>query len=546
MSRFKQLVCFFVVTVLSIGLLSGIGYVETRLDEQVELHHLRFEGSVNSAPPLVAVTTLALGSFRGLIADVLWLRANALKDEGNYIETVQLANWITDLQPTYSGMTVYLAWDMAYNISVTCSQREDRWRWVQEGIRLIRDKAIYYNPEDPTLYKDLAWTFMHKMGQIMDDANQYYKNQWAVNMDRIIGRKPDWQAMATVPLGERAFMKQYPEGSPAWIAAAKAGYPTFATLLDAYSDQNGLPPKLAEALKPELAAELSNALRTNWLYANTKVEPSIVIEINEKYGSLDWRTMEAQAIYWAFYGLKKMPGGKNIDCERVISQALAMSFINGRIVELDRKNSAYLIMMPNPNLAQSVLDTYDQAFENNGSQSFISAKLNFYKDAIVLLYSYGMDQEAQDFYRAYQKEERAQQLKADPEAKVRFPPFKDFAQKEWEEDVRTASFLKLNSLLLSRLIEMFKAIGEGRLDDARQLQDQARFIYDDYMKNAKNDPKLEIRTQLAPFDDFIEQAYRVLAQSLAPAEKAQLDSWIQLMLEQEKERMRDAEAQAGK
>ena len=140
---------YFVLVCVTLVLLFGVGRVERRLDNAVAEHHLRFTGQIKNAPPLVTFTTVALGSFRGLVADLLWLRAGSLQEKGSYFEMVQLARWITDLQPTFSGATAYLAWNMAYNISVTCSSFEDRWRWVNEGIKLIRDQAIEYNPEDP-------------------------------------------------------------------------------------------------------------------------------------------------------------------------------------------------------------------------------------------------------------------------------------------------------------------------------------------------------------------------------------------------------------
>ena len=179
-SKFRTLSLYGLLAVVTLVLLFGLSRIENRLEGQIKTHHLRFTGQIENAPPLVAFTTVALGSFRGLIADLLWLRAGALQEKGNYYEMAQLARWLTDLQPTFSGATAYLAWNMAYNISVTCSDFADRWRWVNEGIRLIRDRALIYNPEDPVLYKDLAWIFQHKMGNYMDDANQYYKVQQIV------------------------------------------------------------------------------------------------------------------------------------------------------------------------------------------------------------------------------------------------------------------------------------------------------------------------------------------------------------------------------
>ena len=110
---------FTVLAAVTLVLLLGVNRFEKRLDAQVAEHKLRFTGEIRNAPPMVIFTTVALGSFRGIVADLLWLRAGALQEKGNYFEMVQLARWITDLQPTFSGATAYLAWNMAYNISVT-------------------------------------------------------------------------------------------------------------------------------------------------------------------------------------------------------------------------------------------------------------------------------------------------------------------------------------------------------------------------------------------------------------------------------------------
>ena len=144
---------YFVLVLVTIALLIGSSAVSRRLDAKVKEGNLRFTGEIKNAPVLVTFTTVALGSFRGLVADLLWLRAGALQEKRNYFEMVQLARWITDLQPTFSGATAYLAWNMAYNISVTCSNHAERWRWVNEGIDLLLHKALEYNPDDACIYK---------------------------------------------------------------------------------------------------------------------------------------------------------------------------------------------------------------------------------------------------------------------------------------------------------------------------------------------------------------------------------------------------------
>ena len=80
---------------------------------------------------MLAFTTVALGGFRGLISNALWIRANDLQDEDKFFEMAQLADWITKLEPHFVQVWLVQAWNMAYNISVKFKDYPDRWRWVR-------------------------------------------------------------------------------------------------------------------------------------------------------------------------------------------------------------------------------------------------------------------------------------------------------------------------------------------------------------------------------------------------------------------------------
>src|SRR6201996_7964449 len=100
---------------------------------------------LENAPPVLAFTSVALGGFRGLIANALWMRATDLQDEDKYFEMVQLADWITKLEPHFTSVWTIQAWNMAYNISVKFKDPQDRWQWVSRGVHLLRDEAIPIN-----------------------------------------------------------------------------------------------------------------------------------------------------------------------------------------------------------------------------------------------------------------------------------------------------------------------------------------------------------------------------------------------------------------
>ena len=41
--------------------------------------------SLENAPPSLAFATVAMGAFRGIVVDILWMRADTLKSEGKFL-----------------------------------------------------------------------------------------------------------------------------------------------------------------------------------------------------------------------------------------------------------------------------------------------------------------------------------------------------------------------------------------------------------------------------------------------------------------------------
>jgi hypothetical protein len=127
---------------------------------------------------------------------------------------------------------------MAYNISVMFSAG-DRYAGSEAA---IRDEAIVYNPADPMLYKELGWIFQHKMGNIMDDFNLYYKNRLALEMEQVFGSKPDWQQLASAPRDTGSLLKVIPNSEKFMELLAKSKYETLDKLFVEFKKQSKLPP----------------------------------------------------------------------------------------------------------------------------------------------------------------------------------------------------------------------------------------------------------------------------------------------------------------
>ena len=321
------LVCGIIVCLVIVGFLqSSLNHQRTHPD----IGLLRITDLGSNAPPVLAFTTVALGGFRGLIANVLWIRANELQNNDKYFEMVQLADWITKLEPTFTQVWLIQAWNMAYNISVKFSDYGDRWRWVQRGIELLRDQGLRYNPKDALMYRELGWFFQHKMGQNMDDAHLYYKAMWAREMTELFG-------------GPR---------------------PNFEELSD---PQNP---------------------RARLLRDKYKMDVALMKEVDELYGPLEWRLPEAHAIYWASLGLKVSKAKDQKMVRRIIHQSMLMNVLRGRILYVHPNGE--LVMGPDLDRVPLLMKTYDKLRTEDPELEFVIERVekNFLREIVYQFYSY--------------------------------------------------------------------------------------------------------------------------------------------------------------
>lgn len=341
----------FVLWGVMVTLLVTVFFSQQYLNRQREVLGLTRITPLENAPPVLAFTTKALGGFRGLIANALWIRANELQDEGKYFEMVQLADWITKLQPNLSSVWIHLAWNMAYNISVKLNDPADRWMWVRRGTELLRDEALRYNPKEPQLYRELAWFFQHKMGHYLDDAHQHYKVEWAREMTQVLGRsgRPNWDEL--------------------------------------------LNPKTPEQ------RERAQALRQKY-----KMDPEWMKKTDERYGPLEWRLPEAHAIYWAYKGLEltkdqELRQEELIGLRRVIFQSLQLAFMRGRLIYPNKTGNEF-VYGPNLEIVQQTSDAYlEQAqLEPDKADNILNAHKNFIGTAIYHLFTHNRKQAAQHWF----------------------------------------------------------------------------------------------------------------------------------------------------
>jgi len=113
--------------------------------------------------PLSAASSAALGGFRGIAVDILWMQSDSMLIEKQYYQLMTYYQLISILQPNFPTVWQFNAWNLAYNISAEWGRPEEKWLWVKKGIEFTKE-GLRYNPDSPDLYFFLGWIYFHKIG----------------------------------------------------------------------------------------------------------------------------------------------------------------------------------------------------------------------------------------------------------------------------------------------------------------------------------------------------------------------------------------------
>jgi hypothetical protein len=180
-----------IAVLIAAGLIAGsASMIPTINATRANLNILGSEDDLKNAPPEYAFAIQAFGAFRSLITNIAFIRAENYKNAGRYYDAFELAEWICKLQPYFPVVWEFHGWNMAWNISVTTFTPQERWHWVYNGVKLIRDQGVRRNPRAVNLYKQLAWTLFNKIGGDIDEFHMTYKRQWAWRMHLLMGPPP--------------------------------------------------------------------------------------------------------------------------------------------------------------------------------------------------------------------------------------------------------------------------------------------------------------------------------------------------------------------
>ena len=388
----------FVMALLALAFLLAVSFSQRRMNQFREEKKLTHTEQIENLPPSLAFTTVVLGGFRGLIANILWVRAMQMQEDGKFFEMAQLGDWITKLQPHADHVWRVTAWNMSYNISVKFDGVEAphvRWHWVKRGIELIRDGGLKYNPHSAHLYHELAWHFQHKVGHNLDDAHGFYKMAWCADMMHDPG-----------PDGRRNTEDDIRDGGV--IGKRRDGYLDF------------IEPQSDEAIR-----------RLKRLEEVFKMDPEKMKAVDDLWGPLEWRLPDAHAIYWAQQGIEDVTerfdvtgpegvpdgvlnieeeeaaGGDFLKLRRIIYQALQQACMQGRLISqppnfnygwnvdlIGKANDSYKEQMEAKRKEDAASNT-----DTGLAEHMSTGHKNFLRSAVYFLYVYNRKDDAAKWYK---------------------------------------------------------------------------------------------------------------------------------------------------
>jgi len=539
--RLRDTIIWSVCIVLAIGLCILAGVQLDSINRQRQDMGLIIDRPENMPPELV-FATVATGAFRGLVVDALWMRADRLKEEGQFFDARQLAEWITILQPRFASVWEFHAWNMAYNISVAipASQPDQRWRWVRNGYELLRDEAIdKYKLKNITLYHELARIFQHKIGGVSDDAHKYYKIQLAMAMDPLLGspdNQLDWHdnryfdALAQTPADWRGIAAD--PNVAALIAALKSAD-------EAFSDQKEFAGRYlslrqdARRFKPEAGKVIdgfrgAEALRKFDLFARAyelrkkwKLDPVMMRDLNRIYGPiafsdpnthlpLDWRHPDCHAIYWAVKGLQiaaAEQAGKHemneTNTDRIVGHCLQDLFRNGKMFvhdvplqvpvktgSLEMQTQIFKEVFLRPDLR--MFEPYNrivlavlEKYKNDGSyESLQNGHRNMLKNAILLFYQAGHKPQAQSIYNEMRRLYPLDEFKS--------PSVEGYVKKRFDEELENIALNDATEMIAGMLREAYFRYGLRDDDEAAGRENMAKEIWDYYQSKYSDENRIDL------------------------------------------------------
>lgn len=484
-----------VVVFITQGQIDRYGEREAALPEQVA-------GSADMSPTL-ALITFALGPLRGLIVDALWWRAMERQAREEYFDAWQLADWITQLQPEFDEVWAYQGWNMAFNIAADFAAPAERWRWIDRGLKLLRDRGLQFNPESSVIRHEVARIFYDRIGTRTDQGGEYFGRQWAFRMMEYLdeGTRPELRRLAAAAATREALL-----ANPAVTAYVTAAREQGEPVLD-FREAPPTPEGVDVGLPATERAAAAEAVYWHWrrkrLEEDLKLDPERMVWVDEQYGPLDWRLQQAHAIYWIadedFDRFVRESG----PFAYVVRQAMVSSFFEGRLFYDAEKN--VITRTANLEIIGRVHDYIEYMMEHQWSRQVEQDHLRFTELATAILYSYNREKEAREMFRHYAE----LHLDDDP------IDFETFVTQSLRRTLRASMDQTQRGVVLAALHQACYWVYLGEYDRANGYSNLARMMWARNQRRFMGQPA----RLLPPFAELVAAARRQFCEERALEEE---------------------------
>lgn len=155
---------FILAGILVLGIIFfEYGFIENLPEKMYEAGYT----DITKIPPTSALPqylgSLFLGAFRAVAIDVLWIDYEQEKEARRYYEAREVIELISYLQPRNEVVWDFLAWDVAYNLSL--GERyftlEHWWKWVKYGLLKLYDGSTHIK-KSPYMKYDIGYMLSQK------------------------------------------------------------------------------------------------------------------------------------------------------------------------------------------------------------------------------------------------------------------------------------------------------------------------------------------------------------------------------------------------
>jgi hypothetical protein len=250
-------------------------------------------------------------------------------------------------------------------------------------------------------------------------------------------------------------------------------------------------PNLEELVHPKTPDQKH---RAEVLREKYKMDPEFMLEVDKRYGPLEWRLPEAHAIYWAALGLRdaeqnpgKIKADDLITLHRVVYQSMQLSFQRGHMIP-----NPFLKMFelgPNLDIIPKASAAYEEAAKEDekNHDHILKAHRNFLKDAVYFLYVNHRLQDAAYWYEYLSKKyPNNTLLDFKTNSFPRNLTFSEYAVDRVQEDVsETMSRDRVKAVLEGLLVNAYNSLAIGQDDSAAGYTELARQVLATYESKTK-------------------------------------------------------------